>query len=61
MTGTPIQLFCLKYLFGMPAKALDMYSSDNSGLNAQPLPDTLVSMLNRFLTLWLSLTIESIT
>lgn len=47
MTGTPIQLFCLKHLFGMPTKALEMYSSDNSGLNAQPLPGTRVAPHNR--------------
>jgi hypothetical protein len=38
MTGTPIQLFCLEKLFGMPQKALDIYASDNSGINARPAP-----------------------
>lgn len=36
VTGTPLHLFYLKYLFGMPPDALDMYESDKSGLGAQP-------------------------
>lgn len=47
MTGTPVQLFCLKNLFGMPPNALEMYASDNSGLNAQPRPESLVAPHNR--------------
>lgn len=46
-TGTPIQLFCLKNLFGMPPKALNIYASDNSGLNAQSLPGSMVAPHNR--------------
>ena len=47
MTGTPLHLFCLKYLFGMPSKTLDLYEADDSGLNAQPLPGSHVAPHNR--------------
>ncbi|KAL9128893.1 MAG: hypothetical protein Q9217_002515 [Psora testacea] len=46
-TGTPVHLFCLKYLFGMPREALEMYRSDNTGLGAQPVPGSLVAPRNR--------------
>lgn len=47
MTGTPLHLFCLKYLFGMPPEALNMYESDDSGLGAQPVPGSQVAPHNR--------------
>ncbi|KAF7876781.1 hypothetical protein EAF04_001864 [Stromatinia cepivora] len=47
MTGTPLHLFCLKYICGMPRKALDMYAKDNSGLAAQLPLDSSVSPNNR--------------
>lgn len=47
MTGTPIQLFYLKNLFGMPPQALDIYALDDSGINARPLPDSLVEPHDR--------------
>ncbi|TGO52383.1 hypothetical protein BCON_0142g00090 [Botryotinia convoluta] len=47
MTGTPLHLFCLKYIFGMPRKALDMYAKDDSGLVAQPPTNSSVAPNNR--------------
>jgi hypothetical protein len=45
--GTKIHLFFLKNLFGMPAKAIDVYAMDNSGIKAQPLPGSRVASHNR--------------
>ncbi|KAI9648309.1 hypothetical protein NHQ30_002942 [Ciborinia camelliae] len=47
MTGTPLHLFCLKYIFGMPPKALEMYAKDDSGIAAQPPPGSSVAPHNR--------------
>ncbi|KAA8575355.1 hypothetical protein EYC84_004527 [Monilinia fructicola] len=47
MTGTPLHLFCLKYIFGMPAEALEMYANDDSGLAAQAPLDSSVAPNNR--------------
>ncbi|QSZ29810.1 hypothetical protein DSL72_004328 [Monilinia vaccinii-corymbosi] len=47
MTGTLLHLFCLKYIFGMPSEALEMYAKDNSGLAAQPPPGSSVAPNNR--------------
>ncbi|RAL60974.1 hypothetical protein DID88_010070 [Monilinia fructigena] len=47
MTGTPLHLFCLKYIFGMPPEALEMYAKDDSGLATQPPPDSSVAPNNR--------------
>ena len=47
MTGTPIHLLCLKYLFGMPPAALKMYERDDSGISHQALPSSHVQPHNR--------------
>ncbi|KUJ14099.1 cytochrome P450 [Mollisia scopiformis] len=38
MIGMTAQIYCLKYLFGMPKSALDVYVADNSGFNEKPAP-----------------------
>ncbi|KAF4637495.1 hypothetical protein G7Y89_g600 [Cudoniella acicularis] len=36
LADTASQIFCLKYLFGMPEKALQMYLADDSGFHDKP-------------------------
>jgi hypothetical protein len=47
MIGITAQIFCLKYLFGMPAAALQMYVNDDSGFNDKPAPQSRVSPEDR--------------
>jgi len=47
MIGMTAQIFCLKYLFGMPQAALQMYIADNSGFNEKPAPQSMVSPCDR--------------
>ncbi|KAF4634134.1 hypothetical protein G7Y89_g3983 [Cudoniella acicularis] len=47
MIGLTAQIFCLKYLFGMPSSALQMYVADNSGFNENPAPQSTVSAHDR--------------
>jgi hypothetical protein len=47
MTGMTAQIFCLKYIFGMPKSALQMYIQDDSGFHDRPLPNSNVSSENR--------------
>ncbi|TVY20830.1 Angelicin synthase [Lachnellula arida] len=47
MTGMTAQVFCLRYLFGMPTAALQMYRADDSGFHEKPAPQSTVRPENR--------------
>lgn len=47
VAGPAIQTFCLKFLFGMPDKALQTYASDKSGISTKPYPESNVAPHNR--------------
>ncbi|KAI9876361.1 MAG: hypothetical protein M1830_006662 [Pleopsidium flavum] len=46
-TATAIHSFCLTHFFGMPKKAVDIYTLDDSGSFHQPYPDSKVKPNNR--------------
>lgn len=47
MIGMTAQIFCLKYLFGMPDVALKMYIADDSGFQYKPAPESQVRFEDR--------------
>jgi hypothetical protein len=43
MGGMKAQVLCLKYLFGMPTRALQMYIADDSGFQEKPSPHSMIT------------------